>query len=195
MRLQLTYSKVLKYIGIPLQFLGLTSIAEGFFEWKGFFANLLSNYEAVRDFLFSWMPMTIPSNLQDYLVVGFGLAICVFKITIPFNQISKSHPDASRHIGVAIFDITLSMLLFLLWPLAIFLMLLNFYNYVWASQKMKTKIDPANLPTKAERRAWNKIPHLRGRSRNQLIAFGENYLIILILMVVSIFLFSDFNSQ
>lgn len=63
--------------------LGLASMADTFVLWKGFIASTINQYQAlvhpVFEFLFSWVPFTIPHFVFDYLVIGVIVGLSRFK--------------------------------------------------------------------------------------------------------------------
>ena len=59
--------------------LSLSSITENFVKWKGYIDQIINSYRSVIhpifEFLFSWIPLTIPPIIYDYLVLGMIVAI------------------------------------------------------------------------------------------------------------------------
>ena len=117
-------------VGIPLQLLGLTGLVENIVIWHGFIAEIVSVYTESKAILFGWLPFTIPSWAEDYLIVGLGLATSHIRASfIGTIDAVKVHEEYGQE-NITIWEfmsfflisrITFAfILLVILWPLTIF---------------------------------------------------------------------------
>lgn len=73
--------------------IGLSSMVQNWFDdlfaWKGFIASIIESYrsiiEPIMDFLFGWLPWTIPMWVGDYLSIGliwsFGFILALVRLS------------------------------------------------------------------------------------------------------------------
>ena len=76
-------------MGYSLALLGLTGLVDNVVEWHGAVSNIISEYQAVRDFIFGWFPFSVPNLVKDYLVVGVGIS--TIKLRATWKYLSANH--------------------------------------------------------------------------------------------------------
>lgn len=54
--------------------LGLNSLTDDFVEFVNFVGVINEVYREFRDFVFSWLPIDLPSGVKDYLIIGTAVA-------------------------------------------------------------------------------------------------------------------------
>ena len=113
------FKSVWNYFTIITGIIGLSSLLDDLIAWQGFIEKFIAYYRGLVypffDFLFSWLPFTVPAYVNDYLVIGALVASSYFKTLSSLDEI-KGYGSYLIPIG---FEFRAFTYRFLGWPIVL----------------------------------------------------------------------------
>lgn len=109
------------YLTLPLAILGLSGLSGNLVTWYGFLKTIIDNWHSivlpVWIFLFSWIPIQIPTMIYDYLTFGTILGSIQVKIFLP---IIDAKDNCKERVNNSFFAIFMFFSFVFFWPYQIY---------------------------------------------------------------------------